>query len=114
MAGFEPVSRESLSCQFGSHICRPGHQAAQTPQHPLCSTTYNGLLTIAQVCAGVCVQDYPGSTIVTDSVTSDGLTKFIEARGGKHLRWVCDLQTVHTKAASSHVTTFPATLITHY
>ena len=26
-------------------------------------------------------------TIVTDSVTSDGLTKFIEAKGGKHLRF---------------------------
>jgi hypothetical protein len=32
------------------------------------------------------LQDHPGSTVVTDSVTSDGLTKFIEARGGKHLR----------------------------
>jgi hypothetical protein len=33
------------------------------------------------------LQDHPGSTVVTDSVTSDGLTTFIEARGGKHLRW---------------------------
>lgn len=35
---------------------------------------------------------------MTDSVTSDGLTKFIEARGGKHLRyakpapWLCTIQ----------------------
>lgn len=28
-----------------------------------------------------------GGTIVTDSVTSSGLTKFIEARGGRHLRF---------------------------
>jgi phosphoglucomutase len=34
----------------------------------------------------LCLQKYPGSTVVTDSVTSDGLTAFIEARGGKHLR----------------------------
>lgn len=37
--------------------------------------------------AAIVLQDHPGSTIVTDSVTSDGLTKFIEARGGKHLRF---------------------------
>lgn len=31
--------------------------------------------------------DECAGTIVTDSVTSDGLTKFIQARGGKHLRF---------------------------
>jgi phosphomannomutase len=46
------------------------------------------MLTNLRLCVGVRLQDHPGSTIVTDSVTSDGLTKFIEARGGKHLRWV--------------------------
>ena len=30
---------------------------------------------------------YPGTTIVTDSVTSNGLTEFIEALGGKHFRY---------------------------
>lgn len=30
---------------------------------------------------------YPGSTIVTDSVTSNGLTAFITALGGKHFRF---------------------------
>lgn len=30
---------------------------------------------------------YPGTCIVTDSVTSDGLAEFIEARGGKHVRY---------------------------
>ena len=29
---------------------------------------------------------YPGTTIVTDSVTSNGLTTFIEQLGGKHFR----------------------------
>ncbi|MGN0818587.1 MAG: phosphomannomutase/phosphoglucomutase, partial [Candidatus Coproplasma sp.] len=31
--------------------------------------------------------DGKGGTIVTDSVTSDGLTEFIESRGGKHVRF---------------------------
>ena len=30
---------------------------------------------------------YPGSTIVTDSVTSNGLTSFIKELGGKHYRY---------------------------
>jgi phosphomannomutase len=30
---------------------------------------------------------YPGTTIVTDSVTSNGLTKFIGSLGGKHFRY---------------------------
>ena len=36
--------------------------------------------------SAILLQDGP-ATIVTDSVTSDGLTKFITARGGKHLRF---------------------------
>ena len=34
---------------------------------------------------GLC-RKYPGTTIVTDSVTSNGLTAFIESLGGKHFR----------------------------
>lgn len=30
---------------------------------------------------------YPGSTIVTDSVTSNGLSAFIKSLGGKHFRY---------------------------
>lgn len=41
---------------------------------------------IAMMSAIVLKQE-PGSTIVTDSVTSDGLAAFIKARGGKHLRF---------------------------
>jgi hypothetical protein len=37
--------------------------------------------------AAITLQEHPGTTIVTDSVTSDGLTTFIEGLGGKHLRW---------------------------
>ena len=37
--------------------------------------------------AAVVLQEHPGSTIVTDSITSDGLTQFIEGLGGKHHRF---------------------------
>lgn len=38
--------------------------------------------------AAVVLRSHPGTTIVTDSVTSNGLTKFITDLGGKHFRWV--------------------------
>ncbi|KAA8539310.1 hypothetical protein F0562_026002 [Nyssa sinensis] len=38
--------------------------------------------------AAIVLEEHPGTTIVTDSVTSDGLTTFIEKRlGGKHHRF---------------------------
>lgn len=37
--------------------------------------------------ASLILADHPGSTIVTDSVTSDGLTEFITAHGGVHHRF---------------------------
>lgn len=37
--------------------------------------------------SSIVLADYPGSTIVTDSVTNAGLAQFIAARGGKHLRY---------------------------
>ncbi len=37
--------------------------------------------------SAILLEEHPGSTIVTDSVTSDGLTKFIQAKGGKHHRF---------------------------
>lgn len=37
--------------------------------------------------ASVILREHPGSTIVTDSVTSDGLAEFIAARGGVHHRF---------------------------
>ncbi len=37
--------------------------------------------------ADVVLREHPGSIVVTDSVTSDGLTEFITRRGGKHHRF---------------------------
>jgi len=37
--------------------------------------------------SAIVLDEYPGTTIVTDSVTSEGLSSFIEALGGKHHRF---------------------------
>ncbi|MEL6440948.1 MAG: phosphomannomutase/phosphoglucomutase [Cyanobacteria bacterium J06621_8] len=37
--------------------------------------------------SAIVLQEHPGSAIVTDSITSDGLTQFIESQGGKHHRF---------------------------
>lgn len=37
--------------------------------------------------SAIILRDHPGSTVVTDSVTSNGLTTFITKLGGKHLRF---------------------------
>lgn len=37
--------------------------------------------------SAIVLEEHPGSTIVTDSVTSDGLTDFISSLGGKHHRY---------------------------
>lgn len=37
--------------------------------------------------SAIVLDEHEGSYIVTDSVTSDGLTTFIEEKGGKHLRY---------------------------
>ncbi len=47
--------------------------------------------------AAILLQEKPG-TIVTDSVTSDGLAKFIKAKGGKHLRYKRGYKNVINKA----------------
>jgi len=44
----------------------------------------NKLIALMSV---ITLDENPGSTIVTDSVTSDGLTTFIESIGGKHHRY---------------------------
>lgn len=48
---------------------------------PINSNRYIALM------AHIVLQKYPGTAIVTDSVTSDGLAEFIEARGGRHVRY---------------------------
>jgi phosphomannomutase len=37
--------------------------------------------------AAILLREYPGTTIVTDSITSTGLAKFIEEKGGVHHRF---------------------------
>lgn len=37
--------------------------------------------------SAIILDEHHGSTVVTDSVTSDGLTDFIKAKGGKHYRF---------------------------
>jgi len=44
--------------------------------------------------SAILLQEKSGATIVTDSVTSDGLTKFITARGGTHVRYKRGYQNV--------------------
>lgn len=48
------------------------------------SINRNRLVALA---AKVALENCPGGTIVTDSVTSDGLAKFISENGGTHLRF---------------------------
>jgi len=47
--------------------------------------------------SAIVLNDHPGTTIVTDSVTSDGVADFIAARGGKHLRFKRGYQNIITK-----------------
>lgn len=49
-----------------------------------CEINRNRLIALA---AAIVLENEPGSTIVTDSVTSDGLKIFIEALGGRHHRF---------------------------
>ena len=42
---------------------------------------------IIAMLSAILLREYPGTTIVTDSITSTGLNKFITEKGGKHLRF---------------------------
>ena len=59
-------------------------QGASGKQKPPTPLNRNRLIAMA---AAVVLRDHPGATVVTDSVTSEGLTRFIERRGGRHLRY---------------------------
>ena len=48
--------------------------------------------------SAILLKEEPGATIVTDSVTSDGLAAFIAARGGKHCRYKRGYRNVIDKA----------------
>jgi phosphomannomutase len=43
--------------------------------------------TLIALISAIVLEEHPGSTIVTDSVTSEGLSRFIESKGGTHLRY---------------------------
>ena len=44
--------------------------------------------TLVALAAAIVLEDHPGTTVVTDSLTSDGLRTFIEQDlGGKQLRY---------------------------
>ncbi len=42
---------------------------------------------IIAMLSAILLREYPGTTIVTDSITSTGLAQFINEKGGKHLRF---------------------------
>jgi hypothetical protein len=76
----------SLHCQaihFRTHTCVITNTCALHLQD---GRPINSNRMIALV-AAISLREHPGTTVVTDSVTSDGLTTFIEGLGGKHLRW---------------------------
>lgn len=56
--------------------------------------------TMIALLAKIVLEDHPKTTIVTDSVTSDGLTKFIEKNGGLHYRYKRGYKNVINKAIS--------------
>jgi hypothetical protein len=65
----------------GSSIRAP----AKPQGNPINSNRFIALMS------AIVLRDHPGTTIVTDSVTSNGLTTFIEGLGGKHCRRVLPL-----------------------
>ncbi|KAL3136468.1 hypothetical protein ABBQ38_005721 [Trebouxia sp. C0009 RCD-2024] len=80
-AGVEAVQRSSsdLGVVLDTDVDRSAVVAADG--QPINSNRYIALMSL------ITLRKYPGSTIVTDSVTSNGLSDFIEAQGGKHFRW---------------------------
>lgn len=47
--------------------------------------------------SAIILEKHPGTTVVTDSVTSDGLAAFIAAKGGKHVRYMRGYKNVINK-----------------
>ncbi|KAK9849389.1 hypothetical protein WJX84_005290 [Apatococcus fuscideae] len=77
----EAVKRHSpdLAIVFDTDVDRSAVVASDG--EPINSNRYIALM------AAVTLRKYPGTTIVTDSVTSNGLTQFIKDQGGKHFRY---------------------------
>lgn len=72
-------SKADLGIIFDTDVDRAG---AVLPSGK--TLTRNDLIAVLSVIA---LNEHPGTTIVTDSVTSDGLHDFIVAHGGKHKRF---------------------------
>ena len=49
--------------------------------------TFKTYRAVALMLAAILLREHPGTTIVTDSITSTGLAKFIEDKGGVHHRF---------------------------
>lgn len=68
-----------LGIIFDTDVDRSG--IVDSKGNPINSNRFIALMS------AITLRDHPGTTIVTDSVTSDGLTGFIERLGGKHCRF---------------------------
>eukprot|EP00667_Euglena_gracilis_P006490 EG_transcript_6550 len=72
-----------LGLIFDTDVDRCGIVLGGTHGQPPAAVTRNRLVALA---GRIVLQQYPGSAIVTDSVTSEGLTRFLATHGGVHLR----------------------------
>jgi hypothetical protein len=83
--------RGAARCRWAGHTCTQlGGPPTPRAAPPTCALPLPALprpLPPSPPVQAVVLRQHPGSTIVTDSVTSDGLTAFIGRLGGKHLRW---------------------------
>lgn len=83
----------TAKAQLGILFSADGERVGAVDQY---GNLFNRNRLIALMSA-IVLSERPG-TIVTDSITSDGLTKFIEARGGKHHRFMRGHQNVINEA----------------
>ena len=81
--------KAALGIIFDTDVDRAGAVAANGEE-----INRNRLIALV---SAILLKDKPG-VIVTDSVTSDGLTQFIESLGGKHLRFVRGYKNVIDKS----------------
>jgi len=72
-------SKADLGIIFDTDVDRAGAVDASGEE-----INRNRLIALA---GAIVLEEHPGTTIVTDSVTSNGLTSFIEGLGGKHHRF---------------------------
>jgi len=73
------TSKADLGIVFDTDVDRSAVVASSGD--PINSNKYIALMSY------IALRDYPGTTIVTDSVTSNALTDFIKGLGGRHFRF---------------------------